>query len=97
MRRETNHHYPRSYSLNPILCRPDLRDEIISLSLLDVEAACGVLLDIGKHMVIDVETTEASTIESIQRVVAQLSDMARWKLAPVFFEKYPQWAWTSAC
>ncbi|KAH7375991.1 hypothetical protein B0T11DRAFT_15686 [Plectosphaerella cucumerina] len=76
---------------------PDLRDEIISLSLLDVEAACGVLLDIGKHMVIDVETTEASTIESIQRVVAQLSDMARWKLAPVFFEKYPQWAWTSAC
>ncbi|KAH6680084.1 hypothetical protein F5X68DRAFT_234602 [Plectosphaerella plurivora] len=75
---------------------PDLREEIIKLSFVDLDAACVVLYDIGQNFVINIEDNEASTAETIRQIVGKLSDLARWKLAPRFFEKHPQWAWTSA-
>ncbi|KAH7369352.1 hypothetical protein B0T11DRAFT_296862 [Plectosphaerella cucumerina] len=75
---------------------PDLRDELIKLSLTNMPEAFSCVEDIGRYLRVNMHTTYEWSESNLPLLRRDLSNLGRWKLAPDFFRNHPQFVWTSA-
>lgn len=60
------------------------------MSISDSQSVYDVSLDVGKYLTVDIQVRD-SDLANPQRISAQLSNLANWKLDREFFRRYPQW------
>ncbi|KAH7161517.1 hypothetical protein EDB81DRAFT_925036 [Dactylonectria macrodidyma] len=75
---------------------PDLRDEVIRLSIADMNKAFEVMKDIGKNLVVDFQASRTLLDTDMGQLQSNILDLTRWKLDNEFFRKHPQWWWLEA-
>ncbi|KAM5341809.1 hypothetical protein ACJ41O_014840 [Fusarium nematophilum] len=75
---------------------PDLREELIRLSVSDMNKAFEAMKDIGKHLVVDFQASQALLNGDMGQLQSSILDLSRWKLENEFFRKHPQWWWLEA-
>ena len=69
---------------------------MIKLSLTNMPEAFSCVEDIGRYLRVNMYTTYEWTEANLPLLRRDLSNLGRWKLAPIFFKNHPQFTWTSA-
>ncbi|KAH6871814.1 hypothetical protein B0T10DRAFT_500211 [Thelonectria olida] len=70
---------------------PEMREELIHMSLSDETGPYDVSLDIVRHMTVDIHTLEQTGRQDLNRLEAAILDLKNWNLSEEFFDIYPQW------
>ncbi|KAH7012942.1 hypothetical protein EDB80DRAFT_570557 [Ilyonectria destructans] len=70
---------------------PEIREELIHMSLSDETGPYDVSLDIIRYMTVDIHTLEHTGLKDHTRLEAAILDLKNWNLSEEFFDRYPQW------
>ncbi|KAH7169885.1 hypothetical protein EDB81DRAFT_637426 [Dactylonectria macrodidyma] len=70
---------------------PEIREELIHMSLFDQAGPYDVSFDIIRHMTVDIHTLDHAGLKDPTRLEAAILDLKNWNLGEGFFDRYPQW------
>ncbi|KAF7554066.1 hypothetical protein G7Z17_g3175 [Cylindrodendrum hubeiense] len=70
---------------------PEIREELIHMSLTDETGPYDVSRDIIRHMTVDIHNLEQTGLQDLHRLEAAILDLKNWRLSEEFFDRYPQW------
>lgn len=73
--------------------RPEMREELIHMSISDEIGLYEVSRDIVRYLTVDIQTPDQAALNDPKRLEAEILDLKNWKLGHGFFDRYPHWKW----